>query len=83
MRDKKIRWFLKELNIEHHFASLSHAQTNGQVEVENKVVMDGLIKMVNALRGKWAGELKNVLWVVRSTLNKLTGETLFTLVLWI
>lgn len=41
-----IKWFLKELNIEHRFISIRHVQTIGHVEMVNKVVMDCLKKVV-------------------------------------
>lgn len=70
----------EELNIDHHFKSVGHAQTNGKVEATNKVVMDGLKKRVDALGGVWVDEIKNVLCSVRLTPKKYTGEIPFNFV---
>lgn len=48
--DKDIKFFLEELHIENHFAFVKLVQTNGRVEADNKVVMEGL-KKVDALKG--------------------------------
>lgn len=55
------KWFYDELNIEHHHASVKHAQMNGQVEADNKIVMNVLNKRIDVLKGKWADELDYVL----------------------
>lgn len=41
---KDIKRFLEELHIEHNFAYIKHAQTNGLVKAANKVMMEGLKK---------------------------------------
>lgn len=38
-----------KLKIEHHFGSVRHAQTNEQVESSNMIVMDSLMKMLDAV----------------------------------
>lgn len=42
--------------------------------------MDGLKKSVDALESNWVDELINVLWVIRTTPKKSTGEIPFCLI---
>lgn len=51
---KDLKWFLEELCIEHRFASVRHAHTNGQVNVSNKLVLNGLKKRIDATDSNWA-----------------------------
>lgn len=51
---KKLKWFLEVLHTEHRFAPVRNAHTNGQVEVTNKVLLDGLKKRVGVMVGNWS-----------------------------
>lgn len=53
---KDPKWFLEELHIEHRFALMRHAQTNGHVKPVNKVVLDGLKNRVCAFDSNWVNE---------------------------
>lgn len=54
--------------------------TNEQVEAVNKFVLNRLKKWFDALEGKWAVELKNILWPIRATPKNSAGESPFCLV---
>ena len=41
--------------------------------------MNGLKKRLEGVRGNWAEELPNILWVCRTTPRRSTGETLFSM----
>ncbi|GAA0158633.1 hypothetical protein LIER_15602 [Lithospermum erythrorhizon] len=76
----KIKDLCLELDIEHQTASVSYPQTNGQVEVRNRVIFKGVKKGLQEERDRLEQELRTVLWLFRTTLNPITGETPFSLV---
>jgi len=57
-----------------------YPQGNGQAEAMNKTIVSNLKKKLNEYKGAWFGELQNVLWAVRTTPRRATGETPFALV---
>lgn len=77
---KDIKWFLDKLHTQHPFASMRQMQTNEKVEASNKVVMNGLKKRFDTLESNWAEEIEIILWAIRTTPQKSTGETHFCLV---
>ncbi|RYQ82848.1 hypothetical protein Ahy_B10g101409 [Arachis hypogaea] len=77
--DTKFKEFLNGLRISHHFSSVEHPQTNGQVESANKIIVKGLKKRLDEAKGLWADELRSVLWSYRTTPQTATGETPFRL----
>src|SRR4051794_31352120 len=60
-------------------ASVSHPQSNGQVERANALILGEIKACLEApLRraaGAWAEELPSVLWSLRTTQNRSTGFT--------
>ena len=42
--------------------------------------MNGLKKILDGAKGRWAEELPNVLWAYRTTPKMSTGETSFSLI---
>ncbi|WP_271039623.1 reverse transcriptase domain-containing protein [Agrobacterium sp. ST15.13.040] len=78
--DKGFQEFISDLGIKMHFAPVAHPQSNGQVEVSNRTIKDGLKKRLGEAKGKWPGELQSVLWSYRTTPRRATGETPFSLV---
>ena len=66
------------------YASVAHPRSNGQAERANAEVLKGLkTRSFNKLKkhGKnWIDELPTVLWSIRTTATKPTGETTFSLV---
>ena len=59
---------------------MEHLQTNGQVEVANKIILAGLRKRLEKAKGLWANELLVVLWAYHTTPHSLTQETSYRLV---
>ncbi len=66
------------------FASVSHPQSNGQVERANDIVLQGIkTRVYDKLMShdkKWGEELPSVLWAVRTIPTTSNKETPFFLV---
>ena len=67
------------------YASVAHPRSKGQAKRANAEVLKGLMtrtfkKKLEACGRGWYGELKSVLWSIRTTTTKSTGETPFFLV---
>ena len=45
----------------------------------NKVIVGGLKKRLDAVKGKWVEQLPQVLWTYRTTPRKSTGKTPFSM----
>jgi len=57
-----------------------YPQGSGQAEAMNKTIISNLKKKLSEHKGAWFGELQNVLWAIRTTPRRATGETPFALV---
>jgi hypothetical protein len=77
---EEFRKFCDDGGIKLKFASVSHPQTNGQVERINGLIGDGLKKRLKGAAGAWVEELPSVLWSLRTTPNRSTQYTPFFLV---
>ncbi|KAK3006537.1 hypothetical protein RJ639_015910 [Escallonia herrerae] len=73
------RVFCANLSIEQRFTSVAHPQTNGQTEVTNRTLLQGLKKKLDGVKGLWVDELHKILWAYRTTTRNSTGETPFNL----
>nr|KYP47964.1 Transposon Ty3-I Gag-Pol polyprotein [Cajanus cajan] len=71
--------FLRELGIKHVPTSVEHSQTNGQAEVENKVILRELKKRLGSAKGQWVDELPSILWAYQCTPQSTTQETPYRL----
>ena len=49
--DHKFQGFLTSYKMKHHFTSVEHPQANSQVEVAYKVMLRGLTKRLNKVKG--------------------------------
>ena len=76
---KLFKGFCSELGIRNFFSSPGYPQSNGQAEVSNKVILDGIKKRLEEAKGKWVEELPSVMWTHRTTRRRSTGETPFAL----
>ena len=74
---KMFRRYCGELEITNRYSTPAYPQGNGQAEVVNKVIVSGLKKRLDDIKGKWVEELTHVLWMYRTTPCRSTGETPF------
>src|SRR5581483_10077420 len=76
--------YCEDLGIKLCFASPTHPRSNGQAERANAEVLKGLkTRTFDCLKKhgkKWVEELPSVLWSIRTTPNRATGETPFFMV---
>jgi hypothetical protein len=73
----RFRQFSQELGIHNHYSSPGHPQANGQVEVTNWSLLKLIKTRLEGAKGLWPEELPSILWVYRTTVRTLTGETPF------
>ncbi|XP_074374336.1 uncharacterized protein LOC141714733 [Apium graveolens] len=71
--------YYKDNDIELHFTSVAHPQANGQVEVANQIILDGLKKRFERLRNTWVDELLHILWAYRTSCKVAAEGTSFML----
>ncbi|GJY15778.1 reverse transcriptase domain-containing protein [Tanacetum coccineum] len=74
------REWCEELKIKQNFTSVAHPQANGQIEVTNRTILQGLKARLGKAKGQWVEELPNVLWAYRTTARAGNGCTPFNLV---
>ena len=67
------------MGIKNRYSTPAYLQGNGQAEVVNKVIVNGLKKRLDDAKGRWVEELPHVLWTYRTTPRKSTGETPFSM----
>ncbi|KAG7567533.1 Integrase catalytic core [Arabidopsis thaliana x Arabidopsis arenosa] len=72
--------FCEEWQIRLSRSTPRYPQGNGQAEAMNKTVLATLKKKLKAHKGVWFNELQSVLWAIRTTPRRATGETPFSLV---
>jgi hypothetical protein len=81
---REFRDFCDEAGIHVNYASMSHLQSNGQVERSNGMILQGLkpriLDRLKPYAGKWMKETSSVLWALCMTPSRATGQTPFTLV---
>ncbi|KAL0361929.1 UNVERIFIED_CONTAM: hypothetical protein Sradi_3877400 [Sesamum radiatum] len=62
------------------FTLVAHPQSNGQVEVTNRILVQGIKRRLERVGKNWTEELTSVLWAYRTTPRGSTGESPFLLV---
>ncbi|XP_057808571.1 uncharacterized protein LOC131023046 [Salvia miltiorrhiza] len=72
--------FCDRMDITQHFVSVAHPQANGQVELANRSICEGIKKRLNQSKRKWVEELDTVLWAYRTSPKTATREAPFILV---
>jgi transposase InsO family protein len=81
---EELKEYCDMLCIKLNFVSVTHPQTNGQVEKANGLICSGIKKRLLAplerAKGTWVDELPSVLWSLRMTPNAGTQETPFFMV---
>ena len=76
---KTFRIYCSDMGIKNRYSTPAYPQGNGQTEVVNKVIVNGLKKRLDDAKGRWVEELPHVFWTYRTTPRKSTGETLFSM----
>ena len=64
---KAFRRYCCELGITNKYLTPAYPQGNGQAEAVNKVIVNGLKKRLDDVKGRWVEELPHVLWIYRTT----------------
>lgn len=59
---QRIQEWCESMSIKQRFVSVAHPQANGQVEVTNRILSEGIKKRIEGSKGKWVEELNTVLW---------------------
>jgi transposase InsO family protein len=81
---REFKDFCADSRIKVNYASVSHPQSNGQVESSNGMILQGLkpriFDRLKPYAGRWVMELPSVLWALRTTLSRAMGHTPFSLV---
>ncbi|KZV51421.1 hypothetical protein F511_39680 [Dorcoceras hygrometricum] len=77
---EKVRAWCQEWKIEQVFTLVAYTQSNGQVEVTNRAIVQALKARFDSARGRWADELPSVLGAYRTTARTATGETPYCMV---
>ncbi|KAL0355344.1 UNVERIFIED_CONTAM: hypothetical protein Sradi_3981300 [Sesamum radiatum] len=77
---RRIQELCQGLHIRQRFTTVAHPQANGQVEVTNRILIQGIKRRLERVGGNWAEELTSVLWAYRTTPRGSTGENPFSLV---
>nr|AAT01348.1 putative polyprotein [Oryza sativa Japonica Group]AAT85163.1 putative polyprotein [Oryza sativa Japonica Group] len=76
--------FCEDFGIKICYASVAHPMSNGQVECANGMILQGIkARVFDRLRpyaGKWVDQLPSVLWSLRTTPSRATGQSPFFLV---
>ena len=76
---KAFRRYYGELGIKNRYSTPAYPQESRQVEVVNKVIVCELKKRLDKAKGKWVDEIPHVLWAYRTTPQRSTGETSFSM----
>jgi hypothetical protein len=81
---REFKDFCVDSGIKINYASVSHPQSNSQVESSNGKILHGLkSRIFDRLKhyaGKWVKELPSVLWALHTTPSRAMGHTPFSLV---
>ena len=77
--NEEFKKYYEENEIELRFTSVAHPQANGQAEVANRIILDGLKKRIEKSRNNWVDEILPILWAYRTTCRVTTGATPFML----
>ena len=77
--NEEFRKYYDGNDIDLRFTSVAHPRANGQAEIENRIILDGLKKRVDHSRSNWVDELLPILQAYRTTYKVTTGATPFLL----
>ncbi|GJV90792.1 reverse transcriptase domain-containing protein [Tanacetum coccineum] len=58
------REWCEELKIKQDYTSVAHPQANGQTEVTNRTILQGLKTRLGKAKGQWVKRITNVIWAI-------------------
>ena len=76
---RTFRKYYSDLGIKNRYSTSAYPQRNGQAEVVNKVIVNGLKKRLDNAKRKWVEELPHVLWTYRTTPRRSPGKIPFSM----
>ena len=76
---KAFRRYCCDLGITNRYSTPAYPQGNGQAEIINKVIVNGLKKRLDDVKRKWVEELPHILWTYWTTPHRSTRETPFSM----
>ena len=59
--------FYHDYDIVQYFTSVGHPSANGEAEVTNHTLLQGLKAMIDRAKGAWVDELHSILWAYQTT----------------
>ena len=65
--------------MKNRYSTQAYTQSNGQAKVMNKAIVNGLKKMLEGAKGKWAKKLPHVLWAYHTMPRRSTSKTPFSM----
>ncbi|KAL0409635.1 UNVERIFIED_CONTAM: hypothetical protein Sradi_1897900 [Sesamum radiatum] len=77
---EKFRQWCEELKIKQYYTSVATPQSNGQIEVTKRIILQSLKTRLEEAKGNWVEELPGVLWAYKTSPRRSTGESSFSLV---
>jgi transposase InsO family protein len=81
---REFKDFCVDSGIKINYASVSHLQSNSQVDRSNDMILQGLksriFNRIKPYAGEWVNDLPSVLWALHTTPNHAMGHTPFSLV---
>lgn len=77
--ENPFREWCADKGIKKQFTSVAHPQANGQMEVSNRTLVNGIKKRLGKAKGNWVEELPCILWSYMTTSRVSTKETPFSL----
>ena len=77
--NKAFRRYCCDLGITNRYSTPAYLQGNGQAEVVNKVIVNGIKKRFDDAKRKWVEELSHVFWIYQITPCRSTRETPFSM----
>ena len=76
---KAFRRYFCDLGITNRYSTLAYPQANGRAKAVNKVIVSGLKKRLDDVKGKWVEELPHILWTYQITPSRSAGKTPFSM----
>ena len=77
--NKAFKRYCCKLGITNRCSTPAYPRGNEQVEAVNKVIVNGLKKRLDDVKGRWVEKLSHVLWTYWTTPQQSTGETPFAM----